>query len=84
MPTFQSSLLPNAVLYVVHHHLPLFAIITDFSIFMCMCTMCNYVVSIKCIVCDKIYQYQSELPTSFFFSWTSQLELELGLGLDYK
>ena len=46
--------------------------------------MCNYVVSIKVTILDKINQYQAELPTSFFFSWTSQLQPELGLGLDCK
>ena len=37
VPTFWSSLLQSAVLYVVHHHLPLCAIIIDFSLIMCIC-----------------------------------------------
>ena len=49
-----------------------------------LCTMCNNVVSIKAFVLEKINQYQSELPQAHFFSLTSQLPLELGLGLDYK
>ena len=43
-----------------------------------LCTMCNYVVSIRTIVLDIINQFQSKLPPALFFSWTSQLHLELG------
>ena len=51
---------------------PLTLYVPYFYVFV-LCTMCNYVVSMRTIVLDIINQYQSELPCALLFNWTSLL-----------